>query len=241
MSSSTTSRGSSVDLPTLVVTAVASAVAAYVTSKLWTPGTLGAAAFTPVLIALLKEGLARPADIVTRAVPVRGVVRSSGGPDDADLPVAGQLPHTAAGGEGGSPEQIEARIAQIGEARGPSRRAPGHAWKAAVVTGLLGFLVAAAIITVPELVAGGSAAGGGRGTTFFGGGSSSATDPATTTETTEQTPSDTPTTPLDETITVAPADTVTVPPAAVPVPVPPVDPGTEPQPTDTDPTVPPPP
>ena len=243
MSGSTTSRGGAgVDIPTLLVTAVASALAAYVTSKLWTPGTLGAAAFTPVLVALLKEALHKPAEVVTRAVPVRGVVRSSGGPEAPGPAPAGSLSPDA--GPADTPEAIEARIAQLGEAPGSSRPKQGRAWKAAVVTGLLGFLVAAVIITVPELIAGGSVSGGGRGTTLFSSKQSSSTPVDTTTETTQTTPSDTETTPLDETITVPDAPTVTVPPRSLTVPpqqTTPVDPATDPTLTDTVPTEPPPP
>ena len=86
MSASPTPRSGGVDLSTLLTTAVASAVAAYVTSRIWAAGTLAAAAFTPVLVALLKELLRKPAAAVTRAVPVRGVVRSAsqaGEPDGA--------------------------------------------------------------------------------------------------------------------------------------------------------------
>ena len=242
MSSSTTSaKSGGVDLPTLLTTAVASAVAAYVTSKLWTPGTLVAAAFTPVLVALLKEWLAKPAQVVTRAVPVRGVVRSSAGPEDAGAPPAGAPPP---GDAGDTPQEIEARIAQVGEARGSSRPRQRRAWKMAVVTGLLGFLVAAVIITVPELIAGGSVSGGGRGTTLFSKKQSSSTPADTTTETTTQTtPSDGTPLPLDDTITVPDAQTVTVPPPDVTVPrqTTPVDPATDPTLTETVPTEPPPP
>ena len=243
MTATPTSRGrSSVDLPTLIVTAVASAIAAYVTSKIWAPGTLAAAAFTPVLVAVLKEMLIKPAEVVTRAVPVRGVVRSSSGPEDPGLAPAGSLSRDP--GAPDTPEDIEARIAQLGEAPGASRPGRRRAWQAAVVTGLLGFIVAAVIITVPELVAGSSASGGGRDTTLFGGGKSSSKTPTTTETTTETTPSDTQTTPLDETITVPDAETVTVPPPAVTIPeddTTPVDPGDEPAPTDTLPVEPPPP
>ena len=244
MSATPTSGGrSSIDLPTLIVTAVASAIAAYVTSKIWAPGTLAAAAFTPVLVAVLKEMLIKPAEVVTRAVPVRGVVRSSPGPEAPGTVPAGSLSRDP-GAVHDTPEDIEARIAQLGEAPGASR--PGHrrAWQAAVVTGLLGFLVAAVIITVPELVAGSSASGGGRDTTLFGGDKSRSAAPTTTTETTtETTPSGTETTPLDETITIPKAETVTVPPPAVTVPddTNPVDPGDDPTLTQTTPTEPPPP
>lgn len=212
MSGSQTSRSSSVDLPTLLVTAIASAAAAYVTSKLWTPGTLGAAAFTPVLIALLKEALSKPAEVVTRAVPVRGVVRStssSGQPEQPAEPT----------------EVTEQRVPQSGEAPGRSQPRRGRSWKVAIVTGLLGFVLAAVIITVPELVAGGSASGGGRDTTFFGGGRDSADDdPADTTTTEDDDGTDdlpaapTVTVPGAETITVPPAETTPVPEEPTPLP-----------------------
>jgi len=205
VSRSETSSGGGIDLPTLITTAVASAAAAYVTSQIWAPGTLAAAAFTPVLVALLKEMLAKPAEVVTRAVPVRGVVRSA---SSAGEPV--EEPRE-------TPEAIEERIAQLGEAPGASR--PGHrrAWQAAVVTGLLGFLVAAVIITVPELVAGSSASGGGRDTTFFGGKKNTSSQPATDTTTT---------TPPTTTEGEAPAETIPVPPPAETITVPPPAPST---------------
>ena len=55
---------SEVDLLTLVITAIASAAAAFITSKVWAPGTLASAAFTPVIIAVAKEALRKPADVV---------------------------------------------------------------------------------------------------------------------------------------------------------------------------------
>src|SRR5690349_21193908 len=50
-----------VRLSTLAIAAAASAVAAYVTSKVWAGGTLWSAAASPVIVALVKEGLNRPA------------------------------------------------------------------------------------------------------------------------------------------------------------------------------------
>ncbi|MEA2142872.1 MAG: hypothetical protein QOI64_1302 [Solirubrobacteraceae bacterium] len=205
MSRSDTSRSSSVDLPTLLATAIASAAAAYVTSQLWAPGTLAAAAFTPVLVALLKEMLVKPAAVVTRAVPVRGVVRSASSAGQPELEY-----HE-------TPEQIEARIAQLGEAPGVSRPGRRRAWQVAIVTGLLGFILAAVIITVPELVSGNSLFGGGRDTTFFSPKKSSSA-PTDTTTTTTTTP--------DETETVPPASTVTVPPAGETITAPPPAPST---------------
>jgi hypothetical protein len=190
--SNTSSRGG-VDLQTLVITAVASACAAYVTSEIWAPGTLVSAALTPVIVALVKEALAKPAEVVTRAVPVRGMVRSA----HSDEPYDPVQPF--------GPE--DERIAQHGEIAGSSRPFPRRAWKTAVITGLLGFLVAAVIITVPELVSGKSVTGGGD-TTLFGRHRTSP-PPSTTTTTT---PTGTQTVPPASTVTVPPVETTTVPP-----------------------------
>ena len=192
MTSSKTSEDGGIDLLTLAITAVASAAAAYVTSEVWAPGTLASAAITPVLVALIKEALAKPAVVVTRAVPVRGVVRSWAPGDEPPAPR----------------EQVDDRVAQHGEIPGQSQSFGRRAWQTAIVTGLLGFLVAAVIITVPELVSGTSVTGSGGKTTLLGG----HRKPAATTTTTETTPTRTQTAPT-ETITVAPVETTTVPPA----------------------------
>ena len=213
MSSSKTSSGGGVDLQTLVITAVASACAAYVTSEVWAPGTLASAAITPVIVALVKEALAKPADVVTRAVPVRGVVRSAGRPDEPYDPVQPFEPE-------------DERVAQHGEIAGSSHVTPRRAWKVAVLTGLLGFLVAAVIITVPEFLAGSSASGGDRQTTFFGGDKKSS-GPSTTTTTT--TPTVTETVPVEPTVSVPPVETTTVPPPDTTT-VPPAEPAPEPEP-----------
>jgi hypothetical protein len=195
VSASSTSSGG-VNLQTLVITAVASGAAAYVTSELWAPGTLASAAITPVIVAIVKEALAKPADVVTRAVPVRGVVRSAR-PDEPYDPVQPFEPE-------------DERIAQHGELVGSSRPFPRRAWKMAVITGLLGFLVAAVIITVPELVSGKSVTGGGD-TTLFSRHKRSSSLPSSTTTTT--TPTETQTAPPAGTVTVPPVETTTVPPA----------------------------
>jgi hypothetical protein len=183
---STPRRREGIDFTTLTLTAVASGAAAYTCSKLWAPGALPSAAATPVLVALIREGLQRPTEAVTRAVPVRGVVRS------ADPPATDP----------------------------PGNRVPAH-WRLAIVTGLLGFLIAAVVLTVPELVSGGSAGGGGRQTTLFGGEKHK--------QTTRE-PAPTSTTP--GTTVTTPAKTVTVPPATTTAPTPTT---TTPPPTQTSP------
>ena len=214
MSASNTSDRGGIDLQTLVITAVASACAAYLTSLFWARGALASAAITPVIVALVKEALAKPAEVITRAVPVRGVVRSAH-PDEPYDPVQPFEPE-------------DERIAQHGEIVGSSRPAPRRAWKMAVITGLLGFLVAAVIITVPELVSGKSVTGSDRTTLFSRHKKSPA--PSTTTTTT---PGGTHKAPPASTVTVPPVETTTVPPAettTTPSQTPPAEPPAEPPP-----------
>ena len=97
-----------------------------------------------------------------------------------------------------APADVAARVAQPGEVSYHDTPSNRRGWKLAIITGLLGFLIGAVIITVPELMAGSSASGGGRETTLFGGASHKHT--VTTTVTTET-----------ETQTV-PTQTVTIPP-----------------------------
>jgi len=244
------SRG--IDLKTLIITAVASAVAAYTCSKLWAPGTLFSAAFTPVLVAIIKETLHRPTEVVTRAVPVRGVVRSArarrgdaparngdpaprremaDGPptraaphlDDADEPPTRVAPHLEDAAE------QPTRVAQPGMiADGGPRSSPSATrWRLAVVTGLLGFAVCVIVLTVPELVAGGSAAGGDRQTTLFGGDSKSKKRDETTPTTTAPTrtaPAPEQEAPVAPPATAAPAPPTTTPPPPATTPAPPAQP-----------------
>lgn len=224
--SSSSSLGGGIDLGTLIITALASAAAAFTTSKVWAPGTLASAAFTPVLVALIKEAIARPAKAVTQVVPVRGVVRSTPSHGEAE-PYAPPPP---------APEALLDRVAQQGEisyhSSGPS--ASARRWRLAIITGLLGFAIAAAVFTVPELVGGKSVSGGG-GTTLFGGQHQTRAQPTQTT------------TVEGRTVTVAPTPTVTVPVPAQTVPAQPVvttpaaPPATTPAPAPSNPTAPAPP
>ena len=177
-------RGSSgIELTTLFISAIASAVAAYVVSKIWAPGTLFGAAFTPVIVALVKEGLRRPtekvADVASTAAAVvpLGWTRSSasdGGlvpdPDapeplpvrDPDAPVVDpDAPHVIL------PPVVATEHAPVSVYSTRGRRLR---WRLAVVTGLLGFVVCVLVYTVPELVSGDSIGRhGSSATTIFGG------------------------------------------------------------------------
>ena len=181
-----------------MITAAASAAAAYTCSRLWAPGTLASAAFTPVLVAIIKEALRRPTQVVTRAVPVRGVVRSSPPPAQG-----GGAPEPSP-----PPEPPLERVPQPGEVTYHSTGSSARRWRVAIVTGLLGFVVAVLVLTVPELVAGQSASGGGRGTTLFGGHERESKQRTHTTTA----PAETVTAPAPKTVTVpAPGKATTTP------------------------------
>jgi hypothetical protein len=215
--SSSSSSGSGIDLGTLVITALASAAAAYTCSKIWAPGTLASAAFTPVLVALIKEAIARPAKVVTQVVPVRGVVRST--PPPQSEPVAHDPTLVAPAPAPAAPELD--RVAQQGEisyhSSGPSVSA--RRWRLAIITGLCGFVIAALAFTVPELVTGKAVVGGG-GTTYFGPTKQAPAQPTQTTTVPGRTvtapPPTTVTVPAPQTAPAAPA--VTVPPVTTPDP-----------------------
>jgi hypothetical protein len=213
-------RREGVDFPTLVITAVASAVAAYVCSKVWAPGTLASAAFTPVLVALVKEALRRPTEVVTTAVPPvlpgrqrRGQAAAGPAPGAAR---AAAHDEAQPGADLPQPAIVALNPPPITYHRTTSRR--GH-WRIALITGLLGFALCAAVYTVPELLS------KGQGTTLFGGGgtkhvtrtvrtqSTTVIEPGKTVTktapTTTTTPATTPTQPSTETETTQTAPTVT--------------------------------
>jgi hypothetical protein len=212
-------RGGGIDLATLLITAVASAAAAYVCSKVWAPGTLASAAFTPVLVAIIKEALARPTQAVTNAVPIRGVVRGTQPqqPHEQPAPV---------------PPPLD-RVAQPGEVTYHSTGTSSRRWRLAIITGLLGFVVCVLVVTLPELVTGKSATGGGGSTTLFGGGHEHKRKQQTETTTA---PARTVTAPTPTVTVPAPTETTTTPPTTTTTT--PVEPSaTTPPPTTTAPTV----
>ena len=133
-------------LRTLVIAAAASAAAAVVTSAFWKGGTVISAAITPVIVAIVKEIVERPRDVVRRA--------------SAFTSVGGGTPSRPATGGPVAPIRTYGRP--------PRRRI--HL-KLALVTGAIAFVLAAVALTVPELLFGGSVASKSD-TTLFGGKSS---------------------------------------------------------------------
>jgi hypothetical protein len=225
---------SGVSVGTLVVAAVSSAVAATVVSRLWQVGTVMATAMTPVLVALVKEALERPAQRVS-SIATRSAARPVAGTARAVVPPPPQAaapppPMTA------DPQLTQLRV------YGRDRSKVGRRWKLAVATGLLGFVVCVAVMTVPELVAGRSVVSGQHDTTIFGGRRRA---PATTSTPDEKTktPDKKTTTevvPQDQSPTTDQTDTTTAPQPTQPAP--PEQPApqtqTRPAPTQPQPTTP---
>ncbi|MEA2478867.1 MAG: hypothetical protein QOJ07_789 [Thermoleophilaceae bacterium] len=140
-----------------------------IVSHFWERGTILASAMTPVFVALLSELIKKPvqSDLVRR--PLR-VARTAA---TAQTPVRYE---TAENGErgpesGSTPGAV--RVYSSGTRRVLESPRTRRNFKIALITGLIGFLIAAAALTLPELIFGGSVTGGHRSTTYFGGGGSS--------------------------------------------------------------------
>jgi hypothetical protein len=128
---------------TLAIAALSSVAAAILVSKIWSGGTLWATAMTPVIVALVKEALERPAQKLDVGVSKLSTVRRV----EPNALVIEEV-------EPGEPSEMTVYSAR------------GHKWKIALVTGLLAFVVAAAVLTLPELVAGHSLLSGKKRTTL---------------------------------------------------------------------------
>ena len=170
---------------TLVIASVASATAAIVTSQFWVRGTPIAAALTPVIVTLVSELLHRP----TAKIAERLTTQTDVLPRETDI-----LPEAAGAGPPPPGEEREPRPAREAPMRDPhaeraaepeftvyrsgstaSRDLP---WRAILVTATIAFLIAAAALTLPELIAGQSVGGGDRNFTLFGGESDKEKAPA---------------------------------------------------------------
>jgi hypothetical protein len=216
------SQSTGVELTTLVISAIASAAAAYITSKIWAPGTLVSAAMTPVIVALVKEGLRKPTEAVANVATVSRWTRTA--PDDAALePDPGAPPLVPADPaaprvDPDAPHVLLPPVVKSGETSPVSlysTRARRLRWRLALMTGLLGFAVCVVAFTVPELLAGESL-GGSHKTTIFGGHSKHHHKSRTTSTSTSTTPTattKTATTPAktQTTRTVTQTETVTTP------------------------------
>ena len=206
--------GESLSLQTLVIAAAASATAAIVVSHVWREGTVIAAAMTPVIVSIVKELLARPMESELVKKPVQqvssriasgrrvAVGRGGGGAGTAPRtperypPAEPPAARPDPGALNGDMTQGDPLMSPRRTYGRPRRGRRLHV-KLAIVTGLLAFAIAAAVLTLPELLFGGAVTSH-HSTTFFGGGSSSKSkekDTRTTTQPEQQKPGDQTTTP----------------------------------------------
>jgi hypothetical protein len=173
-------------IQTLVIASIASAAAAIIVSRIWDKGTIIASAMTPVVVAVVSEMLRRPieSEVVRRPVRAVGSVTASRRTwrRGEGRPPSGRTPNVMAPPPTGVDQGLRQR--EEGVEPGPvrvyssgSNRSPAalggrgrRNLKIAVATGLVGFVVAALALTLPELIFGGSVTGGTRHTTYFGGG-----------------------------------------------------------------------
>ena len=217
--------GGGLSVRTLLIASAGSLTAAVVTSRLFPPGTIYASALTPVIVAAVGELLSRPADRVTelrrqRRSLVLEASRAPLGEEGAALRGAPEFARGAAADE-------ELVASTNGNRHEPPIRIHGRRSrllhpKVWIATGLVAFAIAAAVLTLPELLFGGAVATTHR-TTFFGGGRGASTQTQTQTQT--QTTETTKTQTQQKTVT-----------ETVPAQTPPTTTDTQTTPTDTQPT-----
>jgi hypothetical protein len=190
------------NLRTLAIASVASAVAAAVTSQLWFAGTWIAAALTPVLVSLLSELLHRPTEVIARArTSDRRVVRDRAAPAPqvtvppetrrargrpSERPPQPRRPDGQAAGRSGPPAgEPDPAAPRPGEAgpvrvyRQPAGRAPRRriAYGVVAATAAIAFVIGVVALTMTELLAGESIGRSGHRTSIgIGGGSDKQSD-----------------------------------------------------------------
>jgi hypothetical protein len=184
-------KSSGISIQTLGISALAAVAAAVVVPLIWEKGTLVATAMTPVIVAVVSEGLRKPADRITAAS--RTVTRRSATGAAVRDPDFDPLP----------PGEREVAVREDDPFGLRSRPPVRHHWKLALATGAAAFAIAVVALTMSELVFGGPATKDGGSTTFFSGSQ-------------EETPTPTPTPTETPEATETPEPTVTPTPTAVP-------------------------
>jgi len=200
---------------TLMIASASSLVAAMLVSKLWGPGTLFSAAATPVIVALVSEGLRRPVRVIgtvrdTRATRFDPLAEGRRGLHEGDLERARPLMPAAAVAE----RRVHTASSRTGFVRLPRPRVI-----AAIATGIVAFLLAGVLLTSSELVLGKSVVSSAHRTTYI-------PVKRSTSETKKTDTQDTTSTPATNTTTTPPPPKATTG-------------ATEPPPSETTPTAPP--
>ena len=164
--------GGGLSLKTLVIAGAASATAAFLVPMIWEPGTVFAAAMTPIIVTVMTELLRRPADTVS-AVAKRTTSATPSVRPRRVGPV--QEPHEEFDPLAPPPPEDVAHLGTRTTERTvhpPRRKLTSRQWRLALGTGVLAFLCAVVFVTGSQLVAGKSIGGdNGNSTTFFSGSS----------------------------------------------------------------------
>jgi hypothetical protein len=203
---------SSLDLRTLAIASLASAVAAIVVSRFWTSGTPFAAAITPVLVTLFKEALDRPTARIAEKVTVSARALPQ---TEIREPAASHVGRDAQLGEGPTRRLDPTEPAPRGaDGDGPDirvyRQQPAKTGvrgrinpKVALITGLVAFVIAGVVLTAGQLAIGNPFGDDGNGAIILGGGKNSkrntTTEPQNTTTEQQTVPEDQQTTPQQTT------------------------------------------
>jgi hypothetical protein len=226
--------GGGLSIQTLLISAAGAVAAATVVPLFWERGTIIATAMTPVIVALVSEGLRKPVQHVSAVAPK--VTRRSGTGAAVRRPepaAASTRDPERVGARGEGPERFEPLPTHLRDDAPSVRdddpyglrkasRTPRPRLKIALATGALAFVIAAGVVTASELALFGGSVSSDRRTSLFGGRDSSTTRSENAEE--EATPTATPgqeATPTPQaTETPAPTATATPTPQATASPAP---------------------
>jgi len=195
-------KSSGISIQTLAISAAAAVAAAVIVPMIWERGTLVATAMTPVIVALVSEGLRKPADRISAATKT---VRRSGTGLAVRDPDFDPLP----------PGERDVAVRDDDPFNLRARPPIKHHWRLALATGAAAFAIAVVGLTMSELVFGGPATKQGGSTTFFSGSDPEGTATPTATPGATEEPERTPA----PTATATPTPTPTPTPAATPAPL----------------------
>ena len=148
----------------------------------WEHGTIFATAMTPVIVALVSEGLRKPVQHVSAVAPRVARRSGTGAAVRRFEPAAAAHPRSGAGrrarrgaGELRPAARAPARRRAVGVRDDDpfglrkARRTPRPRLKIALITGALAFVIAAGVVTASELALFGGSVSSDRRTSLFGG------------------------------------------------------------------------
>ena len=178
--------GGGLSIQTLLISACAAVAAATVVPMIWEQGTIIATAMTPVVVALVSEGLRKPVQHVSAVAPKVTRRSGTGAAVRRYEPAAAETRSPArVGARGEGPERFEPLPPHMRD-DAPSVRdddpyglrkaskTPRPRLKIALITGALAFVIAAGVVTASELALFGGSVSSDRRTSLFGGHKSSA-------------------------------------------------------------------